>query len=63
MHGGARRRVGVEPLPICLLRLLPVLAPWGLVVVGRSICLVAQRVPPAVHVVRAVQEKRARGVA
>ena len=55
-----RQRVGVEPLPRCLLRLLPVFAPWSLVVVGRRICLGAQRVPLAVRVVRAVQERRDR---
>lgn len=54
--------MGVEPLPLCLLRLLPVFAPWGLVLVGRRICVVAQRLPPAVRLVRAVQEHRARRI-
>jgi hypothetical protein len=53
-----RRPVGVAPLMGCLLRLLPVLAPWALLVVGRAVCLAAQRVPPVVVAVRAV---RARG--
>ena len=57
-----RLPVRVEPLPRCVLRLLPILAAWALVVVGRAVCLVAQRVPPAVWLVRAVQEQRARGV-
>lgn len=50
--------VDVAPLMGCLLRLLPVFAPWALLVVGRAICLAAQRVPPVVVAVRAV---RARG--
>ena len=51
--------VGLEPLPVCLLRLAPVLVPYLVVVrLGRALCLVAQRVPPAVAVVRAVQRRR-----
>jgi hypothetical protein len=53
-----RAPVDVAPLMGCLLRLLPVLAPWALLVVGRVVCLAAQRVPPVVGAVRAV---RARG--
>ena len=35
-------------------RLLWVMLPWLLVVLGRGLCLVAQRVPPLVWLVRAV---------
>jgi len=53
--------VGLEPLPRCLLRLLPLLVPWLVVVrLGRGLCLLAQRVPPAVLLVRAVQRRRER---
>ncbi|MDP9434016.1 MAG: hypothetical protein M3P93_01945, partial [Actinomycetota bacterium] len=40
--------------------LAPVFAAWGLVVVGRPVCLVAQRVPLLVHVVRRVRQRRSR---
>lgn len=53
--------VGLEPLPACLVRLLPVLVPWLVVVrLGRVLCLVAQRVPPVVALVQAVQRRRER---
>ncbi len=54
--------VRVEPLVGCVGRLLPILLPWLLVVVGRGICLVAQRVPPLVWLVRAVRQQLARRV-
>lgn len=53
-HGPAAC-VRVVPLHRCLLVLLLVLVPWSAVVLGRAVCLVAQRVPPLVHVVRAVR--------
>jgi hypothetical protein len=53
--------VGLEPLPACLARLLPVLVPWLVVVrLGRVLCLLAQRVPPVVAAVQAVQRRCAR---
>jgi hypothetical protein len=51
--------VGVVPLRACLLPLLPAVVPWLLVVVGRAVCLVAQRVPPLVHLVQVVRRARA----
>ena len=49
---GVRPGVGVSPLRECA-RLLWVLVPWVLVVVtGRAVCLVAQRIPPLVRLVR-----------
>ena len=50
--------MGVEPLPWCVLRLAPLFAAWGLVVVGRPVCLVAQRVPLLIHLVRRVRQRR-----
>lgn len=52
--------VRVEPLASCVGRLLPILLPWLLVVVGRGVCVVAQRVPPLVWLVRAVRRELAR---
>ncbi len=49
--------VRVEPLSSCVGRLLPILLPWLLVVVGRGVCLAAQRLPPLVWLVRAVRQK------
>lgn len=46
---------GVQPVPmrVVLLRFLPLWLAWLLVVVlGRRVCLVAQRVPPVVRLVR-----------
>jgi hypothetical protein len=47
--------VRTAPLPRVLLQLLVPAALWALVVVGRRICLVAQRLPPAVRLVRALR--------
>lgn len=51
--------VRVVPLRRCLLLMFVALLPWLLVVVGRGICLTAQRVPPLVRLVRRL--RRARG--
>ena len=51
-------RVGVESLHRSLPRLLSLFAPWALVVLGRRVCLVAQRVPALVRLVGAVQRWR-----
>ena len=52
--------VRVEP-PSVLVRLLPrlllVLVPWEVVRAGRVVCLVAQRVPPLVRLVRALRNR------
>lgn len=58
----ASRRAGVrvEPLSSCVGRLLPILLPWLVVVVGRGVCIAAQRVPPLVWLVRAVRRELAR---
>ena len=62
VSSSASRRPGVraEPLSSCVGRLLPIMLPWLLVVVGRGICLVAQRVPPLVWLVRTVRQQLAR---
>lgn len=55
--GGAREgpgRVGLEPARRVLPGFLRILAPWSVVVVGRRVCLVAQRVPALVRLVRGV---------
>jgi hypothetical protein len=52
--------VTVEPVTRSLLPLLRVFAPWTLVVVGRRVCLGAQRVPPLVRLVRFVRERQQR---
>lgn len=58
-RGRVRTPVGVEPWRVCLLSLLPILLAWLLVVVlGRVVCLAAQRVPPLVLLVRAVRRSR-----
>lgn len=49
---GHRRPVGLEPLVVCVLRLAPVLAAWAVLLAGRPVCLLAQRVPPLVLLVR-----------
>jgi hypothetical protein len=50
--------VSVDPLGRCLLRALPVLVAWLVVVrAGRGVCLVAQRLPPVVLAVRAVRSR------
>lgn len=46
------QRVAVAPLRFCL-RLMPVLVAWAVVLAGRGVCLLAQRVPPIVRLVRA----------
>ena len=45
--------VAVEPLWRCA-RLLVILLPWLFVLVGRRVCVVAQRVPPLVWVVHSI---------
>ena len=62
VSSSASREAGVrvEPLLSCVGLLLPILLPWVLVVVGRGICVVAQRVPPLVWLVRAVRQQLAR---
>ncbi len=53
-EGPRRAAVGLAPLGRVLLRLLPVASAWGVLVVGRAVCLVAQHIPPLVWLVRAV---------
>ncbi len=52
-------RVEVEPVLPLLPRFLCIFVPWALVVAGRPICLVAQRVPPLVWLVRLVARQLA----
>lgn len=51
-------RVGLEPITRGLPQLLCILAPWSLLVAGRGVCLVAQRIPPLVWLVRLVLRRR-----
>ena len=44
--------VGLEPLHRSARQLLPVLAGWAVLAAGRRVCLVAQRLPPVVRLVR-----------
>lgn len=45
--------MGLVPVPNVVLRFLPLWFAWLLVVVlGRLVCRVAQRIPPVVHLVR-----------
>ena len=50
--GPASRPVAPVPLRRCLVPLLVALVPWLVVVLGRGLCLVAQRIPPLVRLVR-----------
>jgi hypothetical protein len=46
------RRVAPVPLRRCLVPMLVALVPWLVVVLGRGLCLAAQRIPPLVRLVR-----------
>ncbi len=52
----ASEPVAVVPLRRCLPPLLPLLAASALVALGRRVCLLAQRLPPLVLLVRRVRE-------
>jgi len=59
-----RRTVTLDSVGGWLPPFLRILAPWVLVLAGRRLCLLAQRVPPVVRVVRLIvrlhERRRAR---
>jgi len=52
-----RHAVGLDPLARVLPVFLQILAPWAVILAGRQVCLLAQRIPPLVRLVRLIARR------